>query len=137
MAYTDATASDLKAAFPRFDAVADVTVEYWLTRAQRSVDDTWTEGDYAMGQMLLAAHYMVLEGLGTGTEAELASKGMAGLKSVRSGSFAFERVDGASSRNSLASTSYGERFMALARVNVGGPRVTDTGTLPTGTWPYA
>lgn len=135
MAYTDATASDLKAAFPKFAAVEDATVEFWLGRARRSVDQTWTEGDYGMGQMLLAAHYMTLEGLGTGTEAMIAGKGLGDFKSVRSGSFSLDRGDNATaaSPGSLGSTNYGRRFIELATLNVGGPRVTGTGTVPA--WP--
>lgn len=133
MAYTDATAAGLKAAFPRFAAVEDETVEFWLERARRHVDESWTEGDYAMGQMLMAAHLMTLNGLGTGTEAEMAAAGVSDFKSVRSGAFSFTRGDGASSAESgaLGSTSYGRQFAALARINVGGPRVMATGALPT------
>jgi hypothetical protein len=132
MAYTDATADDLQSAFPRFADVADVTVEYWLTRARRSVDETWTEDDYAMGQMLLAAHHMTLEGLGTGTEAMIASKGLGDFKSVRSGSFSLDRGEGGQvSAGTYGSTSYGRRFLELAKVNTGGPRVMGTGTYPT------
>lgn len=133
MAFTDATADDLKTAFPRFAAVADETVEYWLTRARRSVDETWTEDDYAMGQMLLAAHLMTLNGLGTGVEATVAAQGMGDFKSVKSGSFSLDRGEtgGGAAAGTLASTSYGRQFAALARVNVGGVRVAPTGTLPT------
>lgn len=136
MAYTAATAAILKAAFPRFAAVADDTVTYWIVRAQRSVDASWTEDDRQMGEMLLAAHSMTLNGLGTGTEAEMASAGISDFKSVRSASFSFTRGDGdpAASSGELGSTSYGRQFSALARVNVGGPRVMATGTLAT-SWP--
>jgi hypothetical protein len=132
MAYVDATADDLQTAFPRFADVEDATVTYWLTRAQRSVDETWTEDDFAMGQMLLAAHYLTLEGYGTGTEAMIASKGLGDFKSVRSGSFSLDRGDaGGSASGTLLATSYGRRFAELAKVNVGGPRVMGTGTVPT------
>ncbi len=132
MAYTDATAADLKAAFPRFADVEDATVEFWLTRARRSVDQTWTEGDYAMGQMLLACHLMTLAGLGTGAEAAAAAEGAAGFKSMRSGSFSLERFDNGNggAQSTIMSTSFGQQFSALARQNVGGPRVMPTGTVP-------
>lgn len=133
MAYTDATADDLKTAFPRFGAVADETVEFWLERARRSVDQTWTEGDYAMGQMLLACHLMTLQGLGTGAEAEAAAQGASDYKVIKSASITLERFDqggsGAAS-GELGSTGYGRQFAALARQNVGGPRVAPTGTSP-------
>lgn len=131
--YADASAADLKAAFPRFAAVADSTVESWLEQARRSVDQSWTQGDYAMGQMLLAAHYMTLEGLGTGAEAEAAAQGLGEFKTIRSGSLTLERFSGeggSSAAGTLGSTGYGRRWRALAKANRGGPRVTGTGTLP-------
>jgi hypothetical protein len=133
MAYTDATADDLKTAYPRFAAVEDETVEFWLERARRGVDESWTEGDYAMGQMLLAAHHMTLNGLGTGVEATVAAQGMGDFKSVRSGSFSLDRGEAgsAAAAGTLGSTSYGRQFAALAKLNVGGPRVMATGTIPT------
>lgn len=132
MAYTDPTADELQVAFPKFAGVTDETVEFWLVQARRSVDQTWTEGDYQMGQMLLAAHLMTLEGLGTGAEAECAASGTSDYQTIRSGSLTLTRFDkdGVMASGGLASTSYGRRYKELARVNVGGARVT-----PTGTWP--
>lgn len=134
MAYVDPTAADLKAAFPRFAAVADATVEFWLERARRKVDQSWTEGDYQMGQMLLACHLMTLEGLGTGTESEINANGLGDFKSVRSGSFSFTRKEGSSgdgdAQGSLGSTGYGRQWYELAVANKGGARLTPTGTIP-------
>jgi len=139
MAYENPTADDLQSAFPKFADVADVTVEFWLTRARRAVDESWCEDDYAMGQMLMASHLMTLQGLGSGTEAELAAQGLSDFKSVRSGSFSFTKAEGEASQaasGELASTSYGRQFIALARANRGGPRITPTGTVPYNYWPF-
>ena len=132
MSYTQATAADVQGTFPRFAAVADATIETWLTQARRSVDASWTEDDRALGEMLLAAHYMTLEGLGTGTEAEIAAAGLGDFKSVRSGQFSFTRGEGGdmAAAGTLASTSYGRRWKELAKINRGGPRVSGTGTVP-------
>lgn len=132
MAYTAATPTILKAAFPSFAAVADDTVAYWITRAQRSVDASWTEDDRQMGEMLLAAHLMTLQGLGTGAEASAAAEGTGDYKTIRTGSVTLERFDRTSdaAQGQLGSTSYGRQFATLARQNVGGPRVMATGALP-------
>lgn len=133
MAYTQATAADLKAAFTKFSAVADETVEFWLTRARRSVDDSWTEDDRAMGEMLLACHYMTLEGLGSGTEAQIAAEGLGDFTSVKSGQFSFTRKDGADSSTAagtISSTTYGRQWLSLAQANRGGARITPTGSVP-------
>lgn len=139
MAYTAPTAAELKAAFPAFAAVDDSTVDYWITRANRSVDQTWTEADYTFAIMLLACHMMTINGLGTGAAAEAAAAGASGFKIMRSGALTLERFDntsaGASAGSGYDATSYGQQFYALLRVNRGGARVTPTGTVPFG-YPY-
>lgn len=132
-AYADPSSATLKAAFAKFAGVADATVEFWLAQARRQVDQSWTEGDYAMGQMLLACHLMTLEGLGTGTEAQIAAEGLGDFSSVKSGQFSFTRKEGdsAAAAGSIGSTSYGRRWLMLAKVNRGGARLTPTGTVPT------
>lgn len=134
MAYTDPDADDLQATFPRFAAVEDDTIEFWLTQSRRMVDESWTEGDYQMGQMLLAAHYMTLEGYGTGAEASAAAEGTGDYKRITSASVTLERFDRDSSaaQGTFGSTSYGRRWLELARANRGGPRVMATGALPSG-----
>ena len=130
MAFTDPTAAELKAAFPPFVAVDDGTVGYWLGRAGRVVDQDWPEDDGPHGMMLLAAHYMVQQGLGTGAEAEAAAAGASGFKRIKSGALEIERGEAGSGE--YASTTYGLQFQVLLRAIRGGPRTTATGALPCG-----
>lgn len=126
MAYTAPTAAELKAAFPAFDAVADETVEFWIVRANRSVDTSWTEGDYAFAIMLLACHLMTGAGLGTGTDAEIAAAGLSGVSRLKSGTLDVSFAgDGANSGDAsgYGGTAYGRQFAALLKQNRGGPRV--------------
>jgi hypothetical protein len=127
MAFTDPIPADLKAAFPAFAAVDDSTITYWLDRAARTVDQGWPEDDGPHARMLLAAHLMVQQGLGTGAEAEAYAAGAGGFKRLKSGALEIERGDAG---GDLASTSYGAQFAALQRSIVAGPRVTGTGFLP-------
>jgi hypothetical protein len=53
----------LKQRYPAFTAVDAGTIQYWLTDAERSVDATWIEGDYAAALMALAAHNMTIAGI--------------------------------------------------------------------------
>lgn len=135
MAFTTATATDLKTRLPRFADVADATVDVYLDRARRSVDDSWAEGDQVEGQVLLAAHLMTLEGLGTGTEAELNAEGLGDIRTLKSGSLSFTRQgdgnDGQSAAGKIGSTSYGRQWLELLRSNRGGSRITPTGVIPT------
>src|SRR5687768_1299820 len=122
MAYTTPTADELQAAFPAFADVDDAVVTFNITRANRSIDSSWTEGDYATAIMLLACHYMVLAGLGTGAEAAVNAQGLAGFTSIRSGSLSLSR--GATSQGGggevpaeYAGSVYGQQFYWLMRQN--------------------
>lgn len=124
MAFTAPSSSDLTARFPRFAAVPGASIDVYLTDAERLVDESWMEGDFAMGRMLYAAHLMTLEGLGTGAESEQALAGASGFKVMKSGALTLERFDRKDGATSLDSTSYGVRFKGLQRRNKGGPLAT-------------
>lgn len=134
MAYVAPTPADMKARFPRFVAVPDNIVQQALNEAARQVDETWTEGDFAMGRMLYAAHVMTLDGLGAGTEAELLAEGVEAFQEIKLGSLQLKRFDKDSRTNGndyldlLASTSYGRRFLATLKQNAGGPVMASGGS---------
>lgn len=127
-----ATPTDLKATLPAFAAVDDATVQRWLDRAARVVDASWAAEDQQHAQILLAAHYMTLQGLGAGAEAEMAASGALGFKSMRSGSLSLDRGDGAADKimGEFGLTAYGRQFYPLLRANRGGPRVTASVATP-------
>jgi hypothetical protein len=121
----------LKARYAAFAAVDAGTIQYWLTDAERSVTDAWTEGDYAAGLMSLAAHNMALAGYGTDASA-LASI-PAGVSRFKSASFEMAFTDDAAnarSNGALSSTRYGQEYANLLARNRGGPMIMATGTIP-------
>lgn len=132
MAYTVPAAADLKARYTDFADVADATVDYWITDAQRFVTEAWMEVDYSVGLMAHAAHSMALGGLGVAAAA--ASGIPAGVTRFKSGSFEAnfsEQQANASAAGDYSSTRYGMEFKRLVRRNVGsGPIVSSTGSLP-------
>lgn len=127
--YVAPTVGNLLAAFPEFSAVPPSQIAYALSRAARSVDTSWLEGDFGHARMLLAAHYMTMSGLGTSAEAasirsgsdQFKSMGIASLSLVR-----FDRPGGSSGRATFASTAHGREFARLLRQNKAGPRVAGT-----------
>lgn len=127
MTYTAPTADDLQAAFPAFATVSDGTVNFWLNRAIPEVEADWSDNDRAYGQMLLAAHYMTLNGIGTGSEAQTAALG---AKRLKSGAFEIE-VGATNSASAFAMTNYGRQFLLLLR-RYRGAMVTGTGTVCAG-----
>lgn len=120
MAYTVPSAANLKTRYPAFAAVADATVEYWIADAQRFVDTTWREVDYAPALMARAAHEMALGGIGAGSGIP------EGVTSFKSGSFSANISDAAaqaSVKGGLQATRYGREFAAIMRRNFAGPRL--------------
>jgi hypothetical protein len=125
MAYTAPDAAALKVRFPAFASVADETVDYWLEDARLTVTDAWDEADRAVAEMLLAAHNMAMQGLGTagGAVANLAAMGVTDFKSA-SMSVSFDAASVRTSKGSgYDATTYGQQFKVYLRRNVGGPRL--------------
>jgi hypothetical protein len=124
--YTPPTAANLVALYPEFATVPATTIESYLARAARSVDTSWTEGDFGYGRMALAAHLMTINGIGSTAEAASVVDGSGQFRSMGIGSLRLERFDPARSSSvsaNFASTRYGREFARLLRVNRGGPRV--------------
>ena len=111
MAYVQPDADTLQTRFPAFAAVSDSVIEAALVRARRVVDDSWMADDRAEAEMLHAAHEMVMEGLGTNREAQLA-----GFKRLKLGSLELERDTGATTTGFNA-TTYGQRFRQILKRN--------------------
>lgn len=129
--YAKPAAAHLQARYPAFASVAASTVQYWLTDAERSVDVSWGEGDYAAALMALAAHNMALADLGP-DQASLAGV-PAGITQMRSGSLSLNftpEAANARATGSFAATRYGQEYQLLLRRNRGGPLVSDTGVVP-------
>lgn len=120
MPYTVPAPADLAARFPAFAAVPPATLAQAIAEAQTRVDTGWLPGDYAIAILLLAAHGLTLDGLGTGAEAASAAAGTLGFAALRSGGLSLERQRpprGAPEPSILAETTYGRRFLALLKVN--------------------
>lgn len=122
MAYTKPTPAEFKAMYPAFAAIGDDTVQLYLTKAERMVDQSWTVGDYPYGIMALAAHYMVTAGLGTGAEAEVNAQGMGSFTTIRSGQLTLQRAatSGSGGNDPYAEFSgsvYGRDFLSMLRRN--------------------
>jgi hypothetical protein len=129
--YTKPLPGHLIARYPAFAAVAPATVQAWLTDAERFVDTSWIEGDYAVALMSLAAHNLALAGLGTDAAAATAIPG--GVNRMKSGSLELGFTDEAANARlggGFDSTRYGQEYLALLRRNHGGPLVQDTGVVP-------
>lgn len=133
--YDKPTAGHFTARYPAFASVPASTIAYWLTDAERGVDTSWSERDYAPALMSLAAHNMALAGLG----ADSAALGSlpAGVTRLKSGSFEVGMTDAAANARATGSfdaTRYGQEYLTLLRRNKAGPLVSNTGTAPVDTF---
>jgi len=131
MAYTAPTPDQLQARYPAFATVADATIQVWLTDAERFVDESWAEADYAPAIMALAAHNMALLGLEVTTGAGSLPAGVTRFKSGTMDVTLSEAAASAASKGGYASTVYGREFQLLLRRNFSGPSVVAAGVVPT------
>lgn len=133
MTYAAPPKATFTALFPAFAAVTDDQYAFWSAQAVLvTVPLESCLGDRMdLATMLATAHYLAESGIGTGAESEMAAQGMAGFKSIKSGTLSLERGDSSStSAGSWSTTSYGARVWPMLSACLAGPRVTGTGTLP-------
>jgi hypothetical protein len=137
MAYDLPTPAELMVRYPSFADVDEAIIQYWLTDAERFVDTSWMEGDYAPALMAMAAHNMTLSG--QGTEAQATSDLPVGITSMKIGTLGLT-FDSAITRDkamgTLSATRYGSEYAVLLRRNKAGPRVAPTGSVPYPPYPY-
>jgi len=113
---------------PTFDDVPDEKIGFALGDAARWVDDSWYEGDYQRAIMFLAAHYLVSEGALDG-DGDMPSWAVGPMTSEKLGDASNTwasraQVTGTTGLDAeLATTAYGQRFLAIRRANRGGPIV--------------
>lgn len=125
--YVKPTAAHLIARYPAFAAVDVGTIRTWLVDAERFVDESWAERDYAAALMALAAHNMALAGLGAATGAGAMPAGVTRFKSGSMDVTISEAAAGAAARGGYGATVYGREFQIILRRNFAGPRVIAAG----------
>lgn len=130
--------ADLKMRYPAFQNVADDRIQYWLTDADRFVNDGWCH-DADPARLAYAAHKLVLsKAPGIADDSDLAALGIpTGVTKFKSASMDVQISEAASNR-SLSSgwdaTTYGEEFAVMLRRNTGGPMLVGY-VEPTCGWP--
>lgn len=130
--YEKPTAAHLIARYPAFAAVPVGTIRTWLTDAERFVDRSWAEGDYAAALMAKAAHEMVLLGLGTSSGAAAIPAGVTRFKSGAMDVTVSETAANQLAKGGYDATLYGREFKRLRNRNFAGPMAIATGVAPNG-----
>lgn len=122
MAYVAPTPTTFKARYPEFVTVSDSLIALVLGEAFDQVGDTWLERDRARAQMLLTAHNLTMEGEPGRTATGSSSAGTGFVKRRKVGDVEVEFAtpggsSGGSSGNGFSSTSYGQEYLRLMRLN--------------------
>ncbi|MES2783598.1 MAG: DUF4054 domain-containing protein [Pseudomonadota bacterium] len=101
--------------WPAFAAVDPAAINYWLDEAL--IVANWGNDN---ARMLLAAHYMAINGLGTNAVT-------GGLTSFKSGSVDMKFSEAQANTIGFAQTIYGQQFSILLRRRHAGPRTIAVG----------
>ena len=112
---TAPTIADFRTRYPAFAAVADSSVQYWLTEGFAEVS-AWADADQPRGAMAYAAHKLAGQ---TGEAPE-------GVTGFKSGTFSAQLSEQAANRTGFHATVYGREFLTLARRQFAGPRLAHT-----------
>lgn len=119
MPYTPPKPKDLKARFPELESIPDARIAFAIEEAQAWVDSSWREADYAPALRFLTAHVLVSEGALDGGDSAVNGRLTSDSLGDASRSWASRASEsGIKGLDAdLASTSYGQRFLALRRAN--------------------
>lgn len=123
MAYTDPTATTIKARFPEFAGVADATITALIVEAGSFVDQSWLEGDFTLAKSLYVAHTLTVEGRAAAANVQGAATLLNALPagaSIKSGDLQVSKSaaggsgsSGGGSVDPFAATTYGQRYIDL------------------------
>ena len=126
-ASANADVAAFKRRYPSFATVDNETVATYLADATADVGDWGDLTDRAT--YLLAAHMMTLNGIGSGTEAEMANNGATGMTRLKSGAFEVAFSGAVNTKSAYMVTRFGSQFYELLRRVKAGPIVTDSGVV--------
>ena len=121
MAYDAPTVAEFKTRFPALVVgKSDPLIQMFLSEANRSVDNSWLEGDYKNAIMLLAAHNMTMEDAAAGSSG--GGSGSIGVSSESFGgmSISYDKSDSSNddaAKSEWGATEYGRRFYRLLKLN--------------------
>ena len=113
MSYTAPTPADLVLRYPAFSAVAEASIDYWLTEAAKDCA-LFPDDMRARAEEAYAAHKMVETGA-------LASAIPQGLTQFKSGTFSANVSESIASLTGFEATVYGREFIAMRRAAFSGP----------------
>lgn len=112
---TDVTAQTMKIKFPEFADEDDVRIEFAIEEAARNVDDTWLAKDKNLAWMYMAAHYLSV----SINNATVVNNKQVASERIGEISVTYATTPAPSPKDptDLSSTSYGQRYRELSKLN--------------------
>lgn len=136
MAYIPPDHATFIGIFPALAAVTEDQYAFWSAQAVLITEpiEGCLDARMDLATMLVTAHLLTLQGIGTGAEAEMASQGAGSFKRIKSGTLELERGDASSGGEGglYATTDYGRQVWPMLKGCLSGPRVTGTGAMGCG-----
>jgi uncharacterized protein DUF4054 len=110
------TALSIKSKFPEFGWLDNTVIEYAIEEASRLVDGTWTAGDQLLGASYATAHILMvsISRAESGTDQVVSSETIGRLVT----SYSVPQQPREGSESDFTTTSYGTRFVSLAKRNI-------------------
>jgi hypothetical protein len=118
MAHTPPTPEEFKTRFPVFASETDERVQIFLSEAERNIDDTWEEDDYAPAIMYLAAHLLKTENDAGSSGGSKSATGPISSESFAGMSRSYDTSKLTAAQKSIyGGTLYGQRYYVLLLKN--------------------
>lgn len=114
MAYNVPTVDEFVTMFPEFGSIDEEVIAAAIVAANRSVDNSWTEGDFKNAILFLTAHNLqvAIDGIGGGG-GEISSESLGQI------SVSYSKTS--QQQDVFSSTAYGSRYLELLNANHGAP----------------
>ena len=108
------TAADFKIRFPEFDAEVDARIELFIADSVIIINEVYWDTKYSLGLYYLTAHYIALANKSAAGSSQ--SVGAIASKAVEGVSVSYAKhIPDNQSDAYYASTSYGQRYLALRK----------------------
>lgn len=109
------TASAMKMKFPEFAGEDDARIEFAIEEAARNVDDTWRAKDKNLAWMYMTAHYLsvAINNATVVNNKQVVSERIGEI----SVTYAQGPAPSPKDPTDLSSTSYGQRYRELSKLN--------------------
>jgi hypothetical protein len=122
MAYTRLPLADFQAKYVAFTTLTETPYAAWATEAEADITDRYGDQQQRATE-LLTAHYLAIQGIGTGQTGTIAVSGVTSFKSGTFSATISDSVASSRAKGGLSASIYGQQLLRIQRGLFGGPRL--------------